>query len=146
MIRPLTKPRRADRLAKVHRINYSKLAQPKSVSLPDARFREFARRRGCQVRLRNRAAHPKCSPIIGTEYSPRPLIVFAHTPTGGKRTLGRKASDVGHGIGLCSDLHDLQGVIGWKRFAKRYDFDPIAIAEELAAEYLAKFGEKEGRR
>jgi len=145
VIHPQPKPRRGVRLAKVHRVNYDRLAMAKDVSQPDAKFREFVRKRGCQVRLRSRAKHARCSPVIGTDYSRRPLIVFAHTPTGGKRTMSRKASDVGHGIGLCSDLHDEQGAIGWKRFAKKYDIDARAIAEELAAEYAAKFCGKERR-
>jgi len=80
--------------------------------------------------------------MVGTDYSRRPLIVFAHTPTGGHRAMSRKAPDVGHGIGLCSDLHDLQTRIGWPRFEAKYEINAREIAKELADEYQAKFGGK----
>lgn len=131
-------PKPDSRAPRESRLDYSKLALAKNAPQPDARFREYTRNLGCQVRRRSPKAHPKCSPTIGTDYTRRPLIDFAHTPA--QRGVSQKASDVGNGVGLCHDLHMEQERIGWPRFAKKYDIDPKAIAQELADAYEGRFG------
>lgn len=117
---------------------FTGLALPKNTPQPDSRFRAYARNLGCQIHRHSPKLHPRCSPMTGTDYTRRPLIDFAHTAA--KRGMGQKAADVGNGIGMCHDLHMEQERIGWPRFAKKYDIDPLAIARELADAYEGRFG------
>jgi hypothetical protein len=138
MARPLAFPK-PDRYAKRERIDYSKSAIPKDVAAPDASFRAYARQCGCQVHNHNRAAHPRCSPVRSSGYSPgRPVIVFAHTPAPGKKGMSKKAPDLGYGIGLCHDLHMEQERIGWESFQRKYKIDAPAIARSLADSYASR--------
>lgn len=133
------KPTRAAReRAKVHRIDYRQLALSKPVFEANPKFRAHVRRRGCQVRRHRPDLHPKCSPIGGTDYSPRPVIVFSHVPTGGRRAMGRKASDVGNGIGMCADLEAEFHRLGQRRFQAKYGIDMRAVAKELGEEWTRK--------
>ena len=137
----LPKPTRATRLSRDRkRLDYTSAPLPKSASVANPKFRAFARR-WCE--LKQRVKGHFCSPMIaGTDYQHRrPLIDFCHIPTGGKRAMSRKASDVGGGFGMCADFHDEQHRIGWPRFAKKYGIDPKLIAAEIAAEW-----ERKGRR
>lgn len=139
----LRKSTRGERVAERagRKVAWGGFALPKApATAPDSKFRQWTRKRGCKVRQRSPKLHARCSPMVGTDYSKRPLIVFAHTPTGGQRAMSRKAPDVGHGIGLCSDLHDEQTRIGWPRFEKKYAINARVIAAELADEYRKKFG------
>lgn len=129
----IPKPTKADRLLKRSRIDTRNLALPKQTNTADPRYRERVRRAGCQLAKHAREKHPKCSPQVGSDYTKRPLIQFAHVPGGGvRKAMGRKVSDVGGGIGLCANAHAEQTQIGWPRFIAKYGIDPIAIAEALA--------------
>lgn len=127
----------------VERIDYSKFALKKDIAQPDSKFRADVRAKGCQVRKLSPLKHPRCSPLIGSDYSAkRAVIDFCHTPAPGKKGMSKKASDRGNGIGMCHDLHLEQTDIGWTRFAKKYDIDPVAIATELGADYSRRHPEK----
>jgi hypothetical protein len=132
-----------DRHAPRERMDYSKLALKKDIAQPDSKFRADVRSRGCQVRRRSPQLHPRCAPMVGSEYSPkRPVVDFCHTPAPGKKGMSKKASDLGNGIGMCHSLHLEQTETGWPAFAKKYDVDPVAIATELAADYVRRHPEK----
>lgn len=133
----LEKPTRGSRLSRDRkRLDYSKAALPKDVPIHDPKFRAYASR-WCE--LKRRVKGHRCSPMIaGAGYQRRPLIDFAHIPTGGKRAMSRKGSDVGGGFGMCHDSHMEQHRLGWVRFAKKYGIDPKAIAAEVAADWTKK--------
>ena len=138
MTRFLKKP---DRFADHDRVDYSKLALPKESRLPDAKFRAYVRKLGCQVKHHSPKLHPRCANIAGTDYTPRPVIDFCHVATGGKgKAMGRKASDRAGGIGMCHALGCEQETIGWPRFQKKYAIDAVSVAREIAEEYERRFG------
>jgi hypothetical protein len=135
----MTRLPKPDRYAKRERVDYTGLALPKDPPVGDARFKEFARSLGCQIRGRRDAkngARHVCLRIGG-----RVPMEFAHYRTAGK---GLKGSDRGNGMGLCHEMHRLQHDMGWPRFAKRFDFDPLDVCSEVAAAFDRRFPEKKG--
>jgi hypothetical protein len=70
-------------------------------------------------------------------------LIFCHTATGGtQKAMGRKVSDVGHGIGMCHVLGVEQETIGWSAFEAKYEIDAQEIARELAADFERRFPNK----
>lgn len=129
-IQSLKKP---DRYAQpAERIDYRKLALPKSVPVADRRFRDSLRSKGCQVHSERPDKHPKCGPVI----KGRVVHDFCHVPA--KRGMGQKAADVGNGIRMCHDLHVEQHAIGWPAFQRKYGIDACEIAKRNADEYLKR--------
>jgi len=142
-IQPIPKPKhRAER----KRVDYSGLALAKHPPQADARFREFARGRGCEIRRRRPEKHPRCSPLVGSDYTKRPLIDFMHIPTGRTKGMGQKGSDLYGGFGGCHDLHMEQESIGWTPFAEKYDIDPYEIAKEVGDAYTQRAARREVQR
>jgi hypothetical protein len=128
----LPKPDRFDRTAS--RIDYSRLQHAKAAPARDARFREFARRRGCAIRGLN--GH-RCGPHANGKL----IVQFAHIA---KLGTSIKSSDY-RGIGLCLRAHIEQTALNWPRFAKKYDIEPDAIAKELVIEYAARVPKERAR-
>lgn len=138
MTRPLPKPDRYAKPAK--RIDYRELAFPKDPPQADAKYRAYAKGLGCQLRGKRDAKDGElhfCTPRVNA----RPVIDFAHYKACGK---GIKGNDRGNGMGLCHGAHMLQHYIGWRRFARRFDIDPVEICQRIQADYDRKFSDQKG--
>lgn len=137
--RRLTFPK-PDRLAPHERVDYRGFKFAKDPRTPDPNFRGYVRGLGCQVKKHSPKTHPRCANIAGTNYTPRPVIDFCHTPTGGTgKAMGRKASDLRNGIGMCHALGVEQETIGWPAFERKYEINAREIAQDIADEYVRRF-------